>query len=67
MTPTRTMREVIEVLGDVYRDDGIAIWLAGEHRSGPFKGRRPVDVCKTAAGRAEVWDVADGLAGGNFG
>lgn len=59
-----TMAQVIESLGDVYTDDGIAMWLAAEHVSGRFAGRRPIDVCKTAEGRHEVWALGQALADG---
>lgn len=54
-----TLSGVIDALREIYRDDGVAIWLAAEHKSGPFKGRRPIDVCKTVEGRAEIIEWAE--------
>ena len=50
-----TMVMVVEAVGELYQDDGIAIWLAAEHASGRFEGRRPIEVCQTAEGRYDVW------------
>lgn len=54
------MHGVVCALRDIYRDDGVAIWLGAVHKSGPFKGQRPIDVCKTAEGRVRVIEWAEG-------
>lgn len=58
-----TMVMVVEALGEVYRDDGVAIWLGAEHSSGPFEGVRPIDACRTPEGRFRVWEWAQGATG----
>lgn len=55
-----TMHGVVCALRDIYRDDGVAVWLGAVHKSGPFKGQRPIDVCKTAEGRVRVIEWAEG-------
>lgn len=59
-----SMVQVVEALREVYRDDGVAIWLGAEHQAGRFAGRRPIDVCRTAEGRYEVYALACALADG---
>lgn len=58
-----SMAMVIEALGEVYTDEGIAIWLSAERVSGRFEGRRPIDVCRTAEGRYDVWTWAAAATG----
>jgi hypothetical protein len=57
------MRAVIDTLSETYRDDGIAIWLAAEHKTGRLKGFRPIELCTTVEGRAKVLAVAESLTG----
>lgn len=58
-----TMAQVVEALREAYADDGVAIWLAAEHGSGPFDGTRPIEVCKTPEGRFRVWSWAQSATG----
>ena len=58
-----TMVQIVEALSEVYLDEGIAIWLGNEHVSGRFADRRPIDVCRTAEGRHEVWTWAQSATG----
>lgn len=60
------MRRIIDTLGEVYRDDGIAIWLAAEHTAGPLATHRPIELCATAAGRERVLAAVEILTTGAF-
>lgn len=57
-----TMAQVVEALGEVYTDDGVAIWLAVENRL--LDGERGIDVCRTPEGRYRVFALASALAEG---
>lgn len=63
-TNTATMRQVIEALGEVYLDDGVAIWLGAANRM--LGGERAIDLCRTGEGRYRVYALAQALADGAF-
>lgn len=57
------MADIVRVLGQTYREDGIALWLAAQHHAGPLAGDAPIYLCTTQTGRDWVYAVAEGLTG----
>jgi hypothetical protein len=57
--------KIRELLGEVYLPEGVDIWLAATHKSGPLQGRCPNELI--AAGKSGlVLAEAERLAGGAF-
>jgi hypothetical protein len=52
-----------ELLAEVYEPEGVNIWLAATHKSGPLVGRCPNDMFTSGEGAAVV-SAANSLAAG---
>lgn len=58
---TATMARIVAVLSETFLDDGVAIWLGCSNHALGVK--RPIEVCTSAEGRAQVLELAESLTG----
>lgn len=56
----RSLTDVMEALCLVYSDAGAVVYLEYAHNA--FGGRRPIELCLTPEGRAQVYEHVMGLA-----